>query len=78
VEYVLYDETGIPRLCKGVYLIVDRGYEKEGHLMCPKAWPVEMKDVKWCEWLESCRKDVECTFGIIKERWRWLRSPIQL
>jgi hypothetical protein len=76
VEYVLYDDTGIPQLCKGVYLIVDGGYDKEGHLMCPKAWPVQMKDVKWSEWLESCRKDVECTFGIIKARWRWLRSPI--
>jgi hypothetical protein len=76
VEYILYNEQDIPQLCKGIYFIVDGGYEKDAHLMCPKAWPVHLIDVKWSEWLESCRKDVECTFGIIKARWRSLRSGI--
>ena len=48
--------------------LVDSGYAKEAHLMCPKAWPLFLKDVKWSEWLESCRKDVECTFGILKAK----------
>ena len=29
------------------------------------------------EWLESVRKDVECTFGILKQRFRYLRNKIQ-
>jgi hypothetical protein len=30
------------------------------------------------QWLESMRKDVECTFGILKGRWRILKSGIRL
>ena len=45
VEYVLYDEHGVPQVCKGVYFLVDGGYDKEAHLMCPKAWPLFLKDV---------------------------------
>ena len=49
VEYVLYDEHGVPQVCKGVYFLVNGGYDKEAHLMCPKAWPLFLKDVKWSE-----------------------------
>lgn len=27
--------------------------------------------------MELFRKDVECTFGILKSRWRFLRNPIE-
>jgi hypothetical protein len=30
----------------------------------------------WAEWLESIRKDVECVFGILKQRFRWLRNKV--
>ena len=30
------------------------------------------------EWLESMRKDVQCTFGILKGRWRILKSGIRV
>ena len=30
------------------------------------------------EWLESLRKDVECTFGILKGCWRILKSGIRI
>ena len=69
VEYVLYHEHGVPQVCKGVYFLVDGGYDKEAHLMCPKAWALYIKDINRSEWPESCRKDVECTFGILKVRW---------
>ena len=59
-EYILYDVNGVPRLCKGVYIVVDGGYEKLGHMMCPKPY------AKWSEWMESCRKNVECIFEIFK------------
>ena len=35
-------------------------------------------EIRWSEWLESMRKDVECTFGILKGRWRVLKTGIRL
>ena len=32
---------------------------------------------KWSKNLESVRKDVECTFGILKKRFLFLKNPIQ-
>jgi len=32
----------------------------------------------WSWWLESMRKDVECTFGILKRRWQILMTGIRL
>ena len=34
-------------------------------------------EIRFSEWLESLRKDVECTFGILKSRWRILKSGIR-
>ncbi len=36
------------------------------------------KERRWSHWLESLRKDVECTFGILKGRWRILKTGIRL
>ena len=35
-------------------------------------------EVRWTTWLESIRKDVECTFGILKGRFRLLKIGIRL
>ena len=35
-------------------------------------------DIRWSKWVESMRKDVECTFGILKGRWRILKAGIGL
>ena len=32
---------------------------------------------RWSEWMESMRKDVECTFGIMKGRFRVLKAGIR-
>ena len=37
-----------------------------------------MKEIRWSQWLESLRKDVKCTFGILKGRWRILKTGIRL
>ncbi len=37
-----------------------------------------MDELRWSRWLESMRKDVECTFDILKGRWRILKTGIQL
>ena len=36
-----------------------------------------MDEICWSKLLESMRKDVECTFGILKGRWRILKSGIR-
>lgn len=70
VEYKLVDEDGIPRACKGGYLIVDGGYQEASWLMPPFSSGCSISEKRWSEWLESVRKDIECTFGILKVRFR--------
>ncbi|CAM9952566.1 unnamed protein product, partial [Discosporangium mesarthrocarpum] len=45
-------------------------------LMCPfKASPTQAQ-LKWSNWLESVRKDVDCYFGRLKGRFRILKLPM--
>ena len=37
-----------------------------------------MKEIRWSKWVESMRKDVECAFGILKGRWRILKTGIRM
>ena len=62
----------------GAWLIVDNGY---------LAWPTHVppfkthaayKELRFSKWVESMRKDVECTFGIMKGRFRILKTGIPL
>ena len=73
VEWHLYDVDGNVVTCKGVYLICDGGYLRWKTLVCP--FPSESHSSRngyFSDNLESVRKDVECTFGILKARWRIL------
>jgi hypothetical protein len=40
--------------------------------------PITYQDFRFSEWLESMRKDVECTFGIMKGRFRILKTGVRL
>ena len=64
-------------MCKGGYIIVDGGYQKIPCLMDPWHDATGLRETHWSEFLESVRKDVECTFGILKRRFRWLKNAIQ-
>jgi hypothetical protein len=37
-----------------------------------------MDEIRWSRWLESMRKDVECTFCILKGRWRILKAGVRI
>ena len=63
---------------KGLYFICDGGYHKWRCMQCPVK-NTSAHDLRiWSKWLESVRKDIECTFGILKGRFRILKIPILL
>ena len=45
---------------------MDGGYLNWSSLICPFKNTMSVKDTRWSKWAESMRKDVECTFGILK------------
>ena len=51
IPYCLYDEQGRPRVCRGVYLIVDGGYFKCGAMMDPSTDGFERNEILWSEWV---------------------------
>jgi Plant transposon protein len=59
-----------------VYLLVDGGYRKWRIMICPLKHTVEEDKARWSEFAESVRKDVECSFGILKKRYQLLKSAI--
>ena len=63
---------------RGSYVIVDNGYLPWSCTVPPFTRTVSRPHIRWSEWLESMRKDVECTFGIMKGRWRVLKTGIRL
>ena len=81
-EFELYDKKANGDLIKvkykGSWLLVDNGYLNWGNTIAPKKSTIFRTEARWSEWLESMRKDVECTFGILKGRWRILKAGIRL
>ena len=59
-------------------MLVDNGYLNWGTSIPPMKNTMYQDASRWSEWLESMRKDVECTFGILKGCWRILKSGIRL
>lgn len=61
---------------KGLYLLVDGGYHKWRIMQCPMKHTVDEDRSRWSEFAESIRKDVECSFGILKKRFQLLKNGI--
>lgn len=66
LSYEVIDSDGIIRRAKGGWILVDGGFLKLGCFIDPMHERMYRDAVLWSEWLESVRKDVECTFGVIK------------
>jgi hypothetical protein len=62
----------------GVWLIVDNGYLSWPTLIPPITSPSTWQEFRFGKWIESIRKDVECTFGILKSRFTILQRGIAL
>ena len=76
VVFFVFLASGLMMRCMGAYIIVDNGYPKQACFVPLLHTRVSRNHVLWSEWLESVHKDVECCFGILKMRWRFLRNPI--
>ena len=63
-----YDNDGniIHVKYRGCYVIVDNGYLSWSVMVLPIRDTNKRSEIHFSEWLESLRKDVECTFGILK------------
>ncbi len=73
-----YKETGGTGMEKGAYLICDNGYLRWPQLICPYTAdkPCHTEAGYFLSNIKSMRKDVECTFGIIKKRWQILNNGL--
>ena len=73
VKWEHFDVVGERKVSTGIYLICDGGYLRWKTLIAPyKGAPTCGRRGHFNTNLESVRKDVECTFGILKKRWRIL------
>ena len=78
MSFELKTEQGSSIKMKGAYVIVDNGYLEWSTTVPPLKDSIKKSEVRFSQWLESLRKDVECTFGILKCRWRILKTGIRL
>ena len=78
VKFQVLTGIGTAREVRGGYLICDGGYPKHNCFICPLHKRVDRQSVIFSEWMESSRKDVECTFGQIKNRFRILKKPLEM
>jgi hypothetical protein len=78
VRWSYYNMHGHVMYDRGVYFICDNGYLRWPTSICP----YERADSSSLEGyfstnLEGVRKDVECTFGILKKRWKMLNNGLE-
>ena len=65
-KFTLKTESGADEEYNGAWVLVDGGYLNWSTLICPFKEADSIKEQRWSRWAESMRKDVECTFGILK------------
>jgi hypothetical protein len=76
-KWKMYTQAGDVVERKGVYLICDGGYHKWYHMICGLKNTSSLAATIWSCQMESVRKDIECTYGILKMRFAILRNPLQ-
>ena len=82
IQFKLFEYDGdgdvISRDYSGGYVIVDNGYHDWSVTVPPFSRTNDIQEIRWSKWVESMRKDVECTFGILKGRWRILKCGVRV
>jgi DDE superfamily endonuclease len=78
--FILLERRGsqvVKQKYRGVWVMVDNGYLPWAVTVPPFKDTNSRKELLFSKWLESLRKDVECTFGILKGRRRILKAGIR-
>ncbi len=75
IEFTVHTTLTETATVRGLCLIVDGGFHQWRCLQCPFREASDKWGSAWTEKLMSLRKDVECTFGILKKRFRILKIP---
>ena len=73
IIFEIIDKNGKVIRVKGAYLITDGGYENLSIFINPQLLNSSRETIVWSEFIEAVRKDVECTFGILKNRFHFLK-----
>ena len=73
VIFEIVDSNGKIIKVKGAYVITDDGYENISIFINPQILNSSRKCIAWSEFIEAVRKDVECTVGILKNRFHFLK-----
>lgn len=70
ITLMAFDQEGviIEVKCKGCYVIVNNRYLNWSVNVHPMKETNGRSEIRFSEWLESLRKEVSCTFGILKGR----------
>ena len=78
---MMYDkdkDENITEACyKDVWCIVNNDYLAWSCTVLPVQDGATYEVIRFSEWLELMRKDVECTFGILKRRFNILRYGLR-
>jgi hypothetical protein len=79
-ELLACDKMGSLKTLKftGIYVICDNGYLHWSCTVPPFGVANNIEEICWSKWLELMRKDVECTFSILKGQWRIIKSGVRL
>lgn len=77
VVFEIIDVDGGIKRVTGVYIIVDGGYQKIKWLIDPSKITSQIHHINFSERLESVRKDSECLFSALENRWRILYNRMQ-
>lgn len=76
-EYDLFTAHDLTSVrVKGLWLCVDGGYTDIPALISGDPDSLEAAMNTFTHWIESCRKHIECSFGILKGRFRILKLPL--
>ena len=63
---------------RGAWGLCDNGYHRWSCTQAPRKNDILLTEKRLSQWIESFRKDVECVFGILKGRFRILKTGVRL
>jgi Plant transposon protein len=60
---------------ESLYVCVDGIYPKYSRFVRGYKHPITVREKKFTEWQEACRKDIERAFGVLQGRWQCMQRP---